>query len=83
MNLVIELPSDGVLVIRALPRYEVNDMSSEMFFDLLIWGGIFGVFYILAVIVAGLLYIAYMFIPRFQVWCDSFVEGLPEWEEVE
>lgn len=58
-------------------------MSSEMFFELLIWGGIFGVFYILAVIVAGLLYIAYMFIPRLQVWCDSFVEGLPEWEEVE
>ena len=83
MNLVIELPSDGVLVIRALPRYEVNDMNSEMLFDLLVWGGIFGVFYILAVIVAGLLYIAYMFIPRFQVWCDSFVEGLPEWEEVE
>lgn len=58
-------------------------MGYEMFFDLLIWGGIFGVFCILTIIVTKLLYIAYMFIPRFREWFDKFVESMPEWEEVE
>lgn len=56
---------------------------NEMVFDLLFIGGIFGVLCVLAAIMVGLFYIAYMLIPCLRVWCDEFVEGLPEWEEVE
>lgn len=35
-------------------------------------------------VVAGFLYIAYRFVPRFRIWFDKRIEDLPDdWEEVD
>ena len=83
MNPATGFLSDGVLVIRALLRYEVNIMDLNLLNDLIYIFGFISIFVSLISITAGIVRLVYLLVPSFRKWFDDYEAGLPEWEEVE